>query len=50
VVEIPKVTVRSSHLQQGIDPEHAERQGIAVEIVNFHRKGEAYAAGSACRC
>ena len=45
VIEIPKVTVRSSHLQQGIDPEHAERQGIAVEIVNFHRKGEAYAAG-----
>jgi predicted aconitase len=45
LVEIPKVSVRSSHLQQGIDPEHAERQGIAPEIVQFHRKGEAYAAG-----
>jgi predicted aconitase len=45
LVEIPKVSVRSSHLQQGIDPEHAERQGIAPEIVQFHRKGEAYSAG-----
>ena len=45
LIEIPKMKVRSSHLQQGIDPEHAERQGIAPEIVQFHRKGEAYAAG-----
>ena len=45
VVEIPRVSVRSSHLQQGIDPEHAERQGIPVEVVTLHRKGEAYSAG-----
>jgi len=45
VVEIPKVSVYSSHLQQGIDPEHAERQGIPVEVVKLHRRGEAYAAG-----
>jgi hypothetical protein len=45
VVEIPKVSVYSSHLQQGIDPEHAERQGIPLEVVKLHRKGEAYAAG-----
>jgi hypothetical protein len=45
VVEIPRVAVFSSHLQHGIDPEHAERQGIAPEVVTVHRKGEAYASG-----
>ena len=45
VVEIPPVAVRSTHLQQGIDPEHAERQGIPVEVVRLHRRGEAYSAG-----
>jgi len=45
VVEIPKVAVFSSHLQHGIDPEHAERQGVPVEVVKLHRKGEAWAAG-----
>jgi len=45
VVEIPKVAVFSSHLQHGIDPEHAQRQGIPVEVVKLHRRGEAYAAG-----
>lgn len=45
VVEIPKVAVFSSHLQHGIDPEHGERQGVPVEVVQVHRKGEAYAAG-----
>ena len=30
VVEIPKVKVFSSHLQQGIDPRHAERQGLSL--------------------
>jgi len=45
VVEIPQVAVRSAHLQQGIDPEHAERQGIPLEVVRLHRKGEAYTAG-----
>jgi hypothetical protein len=44
VVEMPKVSVFSSHLQQGIDPEHAERQGIPAEVVRLHRTGEAYAA------
>src|SRR3954465_7886811 len=45
VVEIPKVGVYSSHLQQGIDPEHAERQGISPDVVKVYRKGEAYTAG-----
>jgi predicted aconitase len=45
IVEIPEVRVPSSHLQQGIDPEHGERQGVSAEVVRFHRKGEAYAAG-----
>jgi hypothetical protein len=45
VVEIPRVEVFSSHLQHGIDPEQAERQGIPVDVVKVHRKGEAYAAG-----
>jgi predicted aconitase len=45
VVEIPQVAVRSAHLQQGIDPEHAARQGIPAEVVTLHRKGEAYTAG-----
>lgn len=44
VVEIPKVAVRSSHLQQGLDPEHAEVQGIPPEVVKVYRQGEAYTA------
>lgn len=44
VVEIPKVAVYSSHLQQGLDPEHAERQGIPPEVVKIYRTGEAYTA------
>jgi predicted aconitase len=44
VVEIPKVSVYSSHLQQGLDPEHAERQGIPAEVVKIYRQGEAYTA------
>lgn len=44
VLEIPKVAVFSSHLQHGIDPEHAETQGVAAEVVQVFRKGEAYAA------
>lgn len=44
VVEIPKVAVHSSHLQQGLDPEHAERQGIPPEVVKIYRTGEAYTA------
>jgi hypothetical protein len=50
VVEIPPVSVRSAHLQQGIDPDHAARQGIPVEVVRLHRKGEAYTATLAFRC
>ena len=44
VVEIPKMAVYSSHLQHGIDPDHAERHGIAPEVVTLHRNGEAWAA------
>jgi predicted aconitase len=44
VVEIPKVAVYSSHLQHGIDPDHAERQGIAPAVVTLHKNGEAWAA------
>jgi predicted aconitase len=44
VVEIPKVSVHSSHLQQGLDPEHAELQGIPPEVVKVYRQGEAYTA------
>jgi predicted aconitase len=45
VVEIPKVSVYSSHLQQGLDPDHAEEQGIPAEVVKVYRRGEAYTAG-----
>jgi predicted aconitase len=44
VVEIPKVSVYSSHLQQGLDPDHAELQGIPPEVVKVYRQGEAYTA------
>lgn len=44
VVEIPKVSVYSSHLQQGLDPEHAALQGIPPEVVKVYRQGEAYTA------
>ena len=44
VVEIPKVSVYSSHLQQGLDPDHAELQGIPAEVVKVYRQGEAYTA------
>src|SRR5688572_30565212 len=36
VVPIPKVKAYSSHLQQGIDPEHAEQQGISPEVVKVY--------------
>lgn len=45
VVKVPKVKVFSSHLQQGIDPEHAEQQGLSQEVVQLFRKGEAFSAG-----
>lgn len=44
VIEIPKVSVYSSHLQQGLDPEHAALQGIPPEVVKVYRQGEAYTA------
>jgi predicted aconitase len=44
VVEIPRVSVYSSHLQQGLDPEHAALQGIPPEVVKVYRQGEAYTA------
>ncbi|OVZ59950.1 hypothetical protein CDO44_10300 [Pigmentiphaga sp. NML080357] len=45
VVPIPPVEVYSSHLQQGIDPEHAVQQGVGEEVVRIFRKGDAYSAG-----
>jgi len=42
VVEVPKAKVFSSHLQQGLDPQHARRQGIDGEIVKLYRQGEAF--------
>lgn len=45
VVRIPKVSVYSSHLQQGIDPEHASEQGVGEDVVRIFRKGDAYSAG-----
>jgi len=44
VVEIPKVKVFSSHLQQGIDPRHAERQGISQDVVRIYETGQAYSS------
>ncbi len=45
VVDIPKVRVFASHLQQGMDPDHAEKQGITPEVVKLFRRGEAFSAG-----
>lgn len=42
VVEIPKVKVYSCHLQQGLDPAHAEQQGISPALVKVYRDGEAF--------
>ena len=44
VVEIPKISVYSSHLQQGLDPDHAERQGVSPAVVEVYQKSAAYAA------
>lgn len=44
VVPIPRVEVYSSHLQQGLDPDHADAQGIPPEVVKIYRQSEAYAA------
>lgn len=44
IVPVPKAKVFSSHLQQGLDPEHMERQSVDVEIVKLYRAGEAYTA------
>lgn len=45
VVAVPPVKAFSTHLQLGFDPRQAERMGIAEEVVQFYRKGEAYTAG-----
>lgn len=45
VVEVPPVKVYSTHLQLGFDPNEAQRMGIAEEVVQFYRKGEAFTAG-----
>lgn len=42
VVEIPRVKVFSCHLQQGVDPAHAQVQGIGPEVVKVYRDGEAF--------
>ena len=44
VVSIPKVKVFSSHLQQGIDPRQAERQGISEDVVRIYETGQAYSS------
>jgi predicted aconitase len=44
VVTVPKARAFSSHLQQGLDPEHAERQQVSGEIVKLYRAGEAFMA------
>jgi predicted aconitase len=44
VVTVPKAKAFSSHLQQGLDPEHAQRQNVSSEIVKLYRAGEAYTA------
>lgn len=44
VVPIPKVDVYASHLQQGLDPQYAEIQGIPAEVVKVYRQSEAYTA------
>src|SRR5690606_25858664 len=44
VVEIPKISVYSSHLQQGLDPDHAERQGVSAADAEVYQKSDAYAA------
>jgi len=41
-VEIPRVKVYSCHLQQGLDPERAEQQGIGVQAVRMYRDAAAY--------
>jgi len=41
-LEIPKVKVFSCHLQQGMDPAHAEQQALAPEAVKIYREGEAF--------
>ena len=42
VVEIPKARACTYHLQQGIDPFHAEQQGVGAEVVKVYRDGAAY--------
>jgi len=44
VVKIPRVKVPSSHLQQGIDPHHAERQGVSEDVVRIYETGQAYSS------
>jgi predicted aconitase len=44
VVRIPKVKVFSSHLQQGIDPRHAGRQGLSPDVVRIYETGQTYSS------
>lgn len=45
VVPIPRVKVFSSHLQQGIDPKHAARQGVSEDVVRIYERGQTYSSG-----
>ncbi|WP_042259887.1 aconitase X [Paraburkholderia heleia] len=43
-IDIPKVKVFSTHLQQGLDPENAHLQGIDEQVVKVYKMGEEYKA------
>lgn len=43
-VEIPMVKAFSCHLEQSIDPDHWETQGVKPELMELHRANEAFNA------
>ena len=45
IVQVPKAKVFTSHLQLTMDPQNAERMGIAPEMIRFYPKSEAFTAG-----
>lgn len=44
VVEVPPFKVYTTHLQQGLDPDHPEAFNVPEEIIQIFRTGERYAA------
>lgn len=42
ILEIPRAKVFSCHLQEGLDPLQAERQGVSEEAVRMYRDSEAF--------